>query len=220
MSLRVRGLMLAVTRLADVCSSVTCSQTLTTDALACRHQVACIGAWHPARVSWTVARGGQHGFHHRTEMNKKVYKIGKKGEESHGAKTEFDVTEKPITPMGGFPHYGVVDEDYVMIKARPSSALLCGPRRLWTCWLLLCAADGQCLPQQKPKVWDSEARGMLPGCRARSPAARSVSSPCARASSRRRLAMRWRRSSASATLLWPSSCAFRPCVVVCASTAS
>ncbi len=35
-------------------------------------QVACIGAWHPARVSWTVARGGQHGFHHRTEMNKKV----------------------------------------------------------------------------------------------------------------------------------------------------
>ena len=35
-------------------------------------QVACIGAWHPARVSWTVARAGQHGFHHRTEMNKKV----------------------------------------------------------------------------------------------------------------------------------------------------
>ena len=38
----------------------------------CASQVACIGAWHPARVSWTVARGGQHGFHHRTEMNKKV----------------------------------------------------------------------------------------------------------------------------------------------------
>ena len=81
-------------------------------------QVACIGAWHPARVSWTVARGGQHGFHHRTEMNKKVYKIGKKGEDSHLATTEFDVTKKDITPMGGFPHYGVVDEDYVMIKVR------------------------------------------------------------------------------------------------------
>jgi hypothetical protein len=26
------------------------------------------------------------------------------------------VTEKGITPMGGFPHYGVVKEDFVMIK--------------------------------------------------------------------------------------------------------
>ena len=81
-------------------------------------QVACIGAWHPARVSWTVARAGQHGFHHRTEMNKKVYRIGLKGEASHKATTEFDVTDKPITPMGGFPHYGVVNEDFLMIKAR------------------------------------------------------------------------------------------------------
>ncbi|RRR13539.1 50S ribosomal protein L3, partial [Enterobacter hormaechei] len=32
-------------------------------------KVACIGAWHPARVSWTVARAGQQGFHHRTEIN-------------------------------------------------------------------------------------------------------------------------------------------------------
>lgn len=35
-------------------------------------KVACIGAWHPARVSWTVARAGQNGFHHRTQMNNKV----------------------------------------------------------------------------------------------------------------------------------------------------
>lgn len=35
-------------------------------------KVACIGAWHPARVAWSVARAGQHGFHHRTEINKKV----------------------------------------------------------------------------------------------------------------------------------------------------
>jgi large subunit ribosomal protein L3e len=79
-------------------------------------KVACIGAWHPARVSWTVARAGQHGFHHRTEQNKKVYKIGKKGEDSHKATTEYDVTDKDITPMGGFPHYGIVNEDYLMIK--------------------------------------------------------------------------------------------------------
>merc|ERR1719242_2003028 len=32
-------------------------------------KVACIGAWHPARVSYTVARVGQNGYHHRTETN-------------------------------------------------------------------------------------------------------------------------------------------------------
>jgi large subunit ribosomal protein L3e len=79
-------------------------------------KVACVGAWHPARLQWSVARAGQHGFHHRTEINKKVYKIGKKGEESHKAGTDFDVVDKEITPMGGFAHYGVVNEDYLMIK--------------------------------------------------------------------------------------------------------
>ncbi|PWZ40969.1 hypothetical protein Zm00014a_016113 [Zea mays] len=79
-------------------------------------KVACIGAWHPARVSYTVARAGQNGYHHRTEMNKKVYKIGKAGQESHDASTEFDRTEKDITPMGGFPHYGIIKGDYLMIK--------------------------------------------------------------------------------------------------------
>lgn len=39
-------------------------------------KVACIGAWHPARVKWTVARAGQQGFHHRTEINKKVCSAG------------------------------------------------------------------------------------------------------------------------------------------------
>ncbi|KAL3685688.1 hypothetical protein R1sor_003710 [Riccia sorocarpa] len=79
-------------------------------------KVACIGAWHPARVSFTVARAGQNGYHHRTEMNKKVYKIGKAGEDSHKAATEFDTTDKDITPMGGFAHYGIVKDDYLMIK--------------------------------------------------------------------------------------------------------
>jgi large subunit ribosomal protein L3e len=45
-----------------------------------------------------------------------VYKIGKKGDEAHGAGTDFDVSTKEITPMGGFPHYGVIKEDYLMIK--------------------------------------------------------------------------------------------------------
>jgi len=85
-------------------------------------KVACIGAWHPAAVQWTVPRAGQNGYHHRTELNKKIYKIGKGARQegvktiNNNASTEYDLTEKNITPMGGFPHYGVVNEDYVMIK--------------------------------------------------------------------------------------------------------
>ncbi|XP_018867277.1 ribosomal protein uL3-like isoform X1 [Gorilla gorilla gorilla] len=51
-------------------------------------KVACIGAWHPARVGCSIARAGQKGYHHRTELNKK----------------------------GGFPHYGEVNNDFVMLK--------------------------------------------------------------------------------------------------------
>merc|ERR1712222_188872 len=85
-------------------------------------KVACIGAWHPSRLSFTVARAGQNGYHHRTELNKKVYKIGAASRSADGtivqnnATTEFDLTVKGITPLGGFPHYGEVNEDYVMIK--------------------------------------------------------------------------------------------------------
>ena len=78
-------------------------------------KVACIGAWHPSRVSFSVARSGQNGYHHRTEMNKKVYRIGKAGDPK-AASTENDLTEKGITPMGGFPHYGEVNEDWLMLK--------------------------------------------------------------------------------------------------------
>jgi large subunit ribosomal protein L3e len=65
---------------------------------------------------WTVARSGAMGFNHRTEMNKKIYKVGLKGQESHLAGTEIDTTDKDITPLGGFPHYGEVHGDYLMIK--------------------------------------------------------------------------------------------------------
>lgn len=78
-------------------------------------KVACIGAWHPARVMFTVARAGQDGFHHRTEMNKKIYRMSR-GDDIASATTEFDLTTKAITPMGGFPHYGVVNNHFIMIK--------------------------------------------------------------------------------------------------------
>jgi large subunit ribosomal protein L3e len=40
-------------------------------------RVGCIGGWHPANVRFTVGRTGQLGYHHRTEINKKIYRIGK-----------------------------------------------------------------------------------------------------------------------------------------------
>jgi len=80
-------------------------------------KVACIGSWHPARVQFQVPRSGQRGYHHRTEINKKIYRIGKNlKEDPHNAMTENDLTEKAITPLGGFSHYGEVNEDWVMVK--------------------------------------------------------------------------------------------------------
>lgn len=77
-------------------------------------KVACIGPWHPSNVRYSVPRAGQHGYHHRTEVNKKVFRIGEGGKPN--AMTEIDITEKSITPMGGFPHYGEVRNDFVMLK--------------------------------------------------------------------------------------------------------
>lgn len=39
-------------------------------------KVGCIGSWHPANVQWTIARAGNLGMHHRTEVGKKIYRIG------------------------------------------------------------------------------------------------------------------------------------------------
>ncbi|CRG89133.1 60S ribosomal protein L3 [Talaromyces islandicus] len=78
-------------------------------------KVACIGAWHPNHVQWTVARAGQMGYHHRTSVNHKIYRIGK-GDDEGNASTEFDVSKKTITPLGGFVRYGEVKNDFVIVK--------------------------------------------------------------------------------------------------------
>jgi len=85
-------------------------------------KVACVGAWHPSRIQFTVARAGQKGYHHRTEINKKVYAIKQGFHTKDGkliknnASTEYDLSDKSINPMGGFPHYGEVKQDFVMLK--------------------------------------------------------------------------------------------------------
>lgn len=86
-------------------------------------KVACIGAWHPARVQFQIPRHGQKGFFRRTERNKKIYRIGLKLDPNN-ASTDADLTEKKISPMGGFPHYGYVNEDFIMVKGTVG-----GPKR-------------------------------------------------------------------------------------------
>merc|ERR1719491_199012 len=56
-------------------------------------KVACIGSWHPARVQFQVPRSGQNGYHHRVEINKKIYRIGLE-ETQFDANTSSDLTEK------------------------------------------------------------------------------------------------------------------------------
>jgi large subunit ribosomal protein L3 len=67
-----------------------------------KRHVGNLGPWHPAHISWRVPQLGQMGYHQRTENNKRLMFIGTDGAE--------------ITPDGGFPGYGMVRNQYVLIK--------------------------------------------------------------------------------------------------------
>ncbi len=68
-----------------------------------RH-VGSIGPWSPERVMWTVPMAGQMGYHQRTEYNKKILKIGEAEQANE------------INPDGGFVKYGVVKNNYLLLK--------------------------------------------------------------------------------------------------------
>lgn len=68
-----------------------------------RH-VGVLGAWHPAHVMYTVPHSGHMGYNYRLEINKRVLKMG----------TGKDAST--INVSGGFPNYGVIKNDFVMIK--------------------------------------------------------------------------------------------------------
>lgn len=72
--------------------------------------VGVLGPWHPASVMYTVPRAGQHGFHQRVEYNKRVLLMG-------------NSTETPINPKGGFPHYGEVKGDYMVVRGSVPGAV-------------------------------------------------------------------------------------------------
>ncbi|HEU16835.1 MAG TPA: 50S ribosomal protein L3 [Nitrososphaeria archaeon] len=61
-----------------------------------------LGPWHPAAVMRTVPMAGQMGFHQRIEYNKRVIALA-------------DESERPVTPPGGFLHFGVIRGKYVML---------------------------------------------------------------------------------------------------------
>ncbi len=65
-------------------------------------------------MSFSIARAGQKGYHHRTEINKKIYRIADK-EDTKSAATEFDPTEKKITPMVSVCVYVHVTTGYVHV---------------------------------------------------------------------------------------------------------
>ena len=79
-----------------------------------RH-VGSIGPWTPSRTMWTVAQAGQMGYHKRTEYNKKILKIAEASEAD------------AVNPAGGFVKYGLVKNDYMIIKGSvpgPSKRLI------------------------------------------------------------------------------------------------
>jgi large subunit ribosomal protein L3 len=59
-----------------------------------------LGAWHPKRVLFTVPQSGKMGFHTRSDRNKWILKI----------------SDENINPNGGFNHYGLIKNEYIMLK--------------------------------------------------------------------------------------------------------
>ena len=63
-----------------------------------------IGARSPGRGTFSeVPQAGQMGFHRRTQHNLMILSIG-------------NADQSNITPAGGFPHYGVVRSDYIVLS--------------------------------------------------------------------------------------------------------
>jgi len=77
-----------------------------------RH-VGALGAQVPRKVKHTVAQAGQLGFQLRTELNKRVLKMGNDGKE--------------INISGGFVGYGLIKSDYLLLEGSvpgPSNRLI------------------------------------------------------------------------------------------------
>jgi large subunit ribosomal protein L3 len=61
-----------------------------------RRMIGTLGPHNPSFVSYRIPQAGQQGYHRRTQFNMRVLKVVR------------DPRADPITPAGGFPHYGEV----------------------------------------------------------------------------------------------------------------
>lgn len=67
-----------------------------------KRHIGTLGPETPARVLFSVPHAGQLGFQTRTELNKRILKIGEKGEE--------------VSPKSGFKRYGVIKSNYIVVE--------------------------------------------------------------------------------------------------------
>jgi large subunit ribosomal protein L3 len=61
-----------------------------------RRMIGTLGPHNPSFVTYRIPQAGQQGYHRRTQFNLRVLKVVR------------DPKAEPLTPSGGFPHYGEV----------------------------------------------------------------------------------------------------------------
>jgi len=68
-----------------------------------RRMIGTLGPHNPSFVTYRIPQAGQQGYHRRTQFNLRVLKVVR------------DPKADPITPSGGFPHYGEVRSACVVL---------------------------------------------------------------------------------------------------------
>jgi large subunit ribosomal protein L3 len=68
-----------------------------------RRRPGSLAPWHPARVTFRTAQAGQTGYQNRISYNNLIINVGK-------------ITEKDINKKEGFEHYGLIKNDYLILK--------------------------------------------------------------------------------------------------------
>jgi len=68
-----------------------------------RRMIGTLGPHNPSFVTYRIPQAGQQGYHRRTQFNMRILKVVR------------DPRADPITPAGGFPHYGEVRSTCVVL---------------------------------------------------------------------------------------------------------
>ncbi len=68
-----------------------------------RRMIGTLGPHNPSFVTYRIPQAGQQGYHRRTQFNMRILRVVR------------DPKSDPITPAGGFPHYGEVRTSCVVL---------------------------------------------------------------------------------------------------------